>query len=76
MTKSETTISTRFWRWLLQDDSIIRVVRIKTLMPCWDSQCGAIAWPVLLVDRGAGRTRMTIQPIWDKARYAFWRKDV
>ena len=71
--KPVTTLSTRFWRWLIRDNRINRVVRVKTLRPCWDSYCGAIGWPTLLVDRGY--QRMTITPIWDKARYAFWRRD-
>lgn len=70
---NETTRRLRFWRWLLHSPEIKRVVRIKSLLPRWDSYMGGVAWPVLLVDR-VGGGRETITPIWDMARLrGLWR---
>lgn len=62
---------TKFWRWLLRDGSIDRIVRIKSLRPAWDDRYRCLAWSVLLVDCGVQRS--TITPLWTKERYAFWR---
>ncbi len=65
-------LKTRFWRILLRDYSITRVVRVKSLRPAWDTKYRCIAWPTLLVDTATRRS--TITPLWTKERYAFWRK--
>ena len=72
MRDPQTTLTTRFWRWLLRDPKIRHVVKVKSLWPSWDDYHGALAWPTLLVDRMSERS--TITAIWTKARYAFWRK--
>lgn len=65
-------LKTRFWRLIVRDTSIDRVVKVKSLRPTWDERAKAVAWPTLLIDQGT--RRVTVTPIWDRARYAFWRR--
>lgn len=71
MTRSS-DLRTRFWRFITRDQTLDRVVKVKSLRPYWDERSKAVGWPTLLIDRGA--QRVTVTPIWDRARYAFWRK--
>jgi hypothetical protein len=53
----------KLWRFVFGYE--MTVVRVKSLLPVWDSHERAIGWPTLLIDRKDGQ-RETVTRIWKR----------